>query len=56
MIDNKITTLTCPYCLNPMVWIAGNPIFTYWVCEGCNKEFEYNIFTETFYDEAIRET
>lgn len=41
----------CPHCGRPMRWVAGNPIFTYWECKYCNREFEYNVWTETFHDE-----
>ena len=49
--DSKITLLKCPYCKKPMRLIAGNLGFSYWECYNCNKSFEYNIQTETFYDE-----
>lgn len=43
-----ITGIECPYCNKPMRLIMGNPIFTYWICKNCKKEFEYNIFAEKF--------
>ena len=50
-----ITTLCCPYCHKPMIWLGGNLIFSYWICKHCNIEFEYNIWTETFYDEIKKD-
>ena len=43
-----ITFLTCPYCKNPMRLTCGNPVFSYWFCKVCNKEFEFNVWTERF--------
>ena len=46
-----ITPLKCPYCKIPMRLTCGNPGFSYWSCENCHKEFEFNIQTEQFTDE-----
>lgn len=43
-----MTGIECPYCNKPMRLIMGNPVSTYWICKKCKKEFEYNIFWETF--------
>ena len=45
------TPLKCPYCKTPMNLMCGNPIFSYWGCETCHKEFEFNVWTEEFTDE-----
>ena len=45
------TPLKCPYCKTPMNLICGNPVFSYWECETCHKEFEFNVQTEEFTDE-----
>ena len=42
-----MTGIKCPYCNKPMFLIMGNPVYSYWLCENCNKEFDYNIFWET---------
>lgn len=47
----SITFLKCPYCKNPMRLTCGNPGFSYWFCKVCNKEFEFNVWTEKFTDE-----
>lgn len=47
-----ITGIECPYCNKPMHLTMGDPISTYWICKNCNKEFEYNVFWETFTAEA----
>ena len=44
--------LKCPDCLKPMILVAGNPGFSYWVCLKCENEFEYNVFTEYFTDKV----
>lgn len=41
----------CPYCKTHMRLTCGNVAFSYWLCNNCNKEFEYNIWTEKFTDE-----
>lgn len=46
-----ITPLKCPYCKIPMRLTCGNSGFSYWSCENCHKEFEFNIQTEQFTDE-----
>lgn len=46
-----ITPLKCPYCKIPMNLMSGNPVFSYWECETCHKEFEFNVWTEKFTDE-----
>lgn len=48
----KITTLKCPDCQIPMRLLDGNPAFSYWLCEHCRKEFEYNVLIEKFTDET----
>ena len=50
-----ITTLCCPHCHKPMIWLGGNPIFSYWICKHCSIEFEYHIWTETFHDEINKD-
>lgn len=44
--------LKCSYCREIMKLICGNQCFTYWICRRCKKEYEYNIITEAFSDEA----
>jgi hypothetical protein len=31
--------------------IEGNPVYTYWLCKCCWKEFEYNTLSEQFENE-----
>lgn len=50
--EEGITTPKCPYCKIPMNLISGNPVFSYWGCETCHKEFEFNVWTEEFTDEV----
>ena len=47
-----ITGIKCPYCNKPMRLTMGDPVFTYWVCKNCKKEFEYNVILEEFNAEA----
>ena len=47
-----VTGIECPYCNKPMSLTMGNPVFSYWLCENCNKEFAYNTFWETITTEA----
>ena len=47
-MNEEISPLKCPHCNQPMQLIEGNPVFTYWLCKHCNKEFEYDIWEEKF--------
>ena len=44
---------SCPCCKDFMRLTCGNPVFSYWVCKNCNKEFEYNVFWEQFTKEIV---
>ena len=44
---------SCPCCKDFMRLTCGNPIFSYWICKNCNKEFEYNVFWEQFTKEIV---
>lgn len=43
--------LKCPHCGQTMRLSCGNPIFSYWECHPCKKNFEFNVWTEKFTDE-----
>lgn len=47
-----VTPLKCSYCGEIMKLICGNPCFTYWICKRCKEEYEYNVITEEFSNEA----
>jgi hypothetical protein len=46
-----MTLLRCLHCDQPMIWLGGNPVFSFWNCQKCRKEYSFNIWTEIFEDE-----
>ena len=44
--------LKCPHCKQSMRLVSGYLIFTYWFCENCKKEYEFDGNLEHITDEV----
>lgn len=44
--------LKCPHCEQSMKLVGGYLIFTYWLCENCKKNYEFDGNLERIIDEV----